>query len=524
MCFAAVRVAEKSQNSSKEPKERTSGAKAHVYSSGFIPGINPRPTARMCFFAALFAGLLLCVSPAARAEAGGAFAAGPSRSPIESPLPDRLPDKPSLPPEFSIRVDTLGFSAPGSFYLGQRVSLVSLDFLDEEHLLFTFRVPGLIRREPGESAESDERQIRAVVVALPAGNVVAEAQWSLHDHARYLWMLKDGHFLLRDRDNLQQGDATLELKPLLHFPGPLLWMEIDPTQQFLVTNSREPAAPAAKPQDVPSPASQPSDQSLSLHPNEQKSLVGGPESPGTPSTASADTVVDGQKPPGRADSGRADLGKTELVVRVLHRTTGQVMLVSRVNNTVHLPINADGYVERLRGKGTEWLLNLNLFTGGSTILGRVDSTCSPALDFISQRELLVTACASGGGRKLVAMATDGRRLWDDTNSARAVWPLVVMAPNGLRLAQETLAVTHPISPYTPLDREDVRGQLVRVFDAATGKITLEAPASPALDEGGNVAISPSGRRVAILNAGAIQIFELPPSPPLPDAATAKPDR
>jgi len=74
-----------------------------------------------------------------------------------------------------------------------------------------------MHREPEDRAWSDERQIRAVVLALPAGNVAAEALWTVHDRVRYLWMLKDGHFLLRDRDGLEQGDATLELKPLLLF-------------------------------------------------------------------------------------------------------------------------------------------------------------------------------------------------------------------------------------------------------------------------------------------------------------------
>jgi len=36
-----------------------------------------------------------------------------------------------------------------------------------------------------------------------------------------------------------------------------------------------------------------------------------------------------------------------------------------------------------------------------------------------------------------------------------------------------------------------------------------------------VAISPSGRRVAVLGAGAIQIFELPAPPPLPDLSVTK---
>ena len=63
------------------------------------------------------------------------------------------------------------------------------------------------------------------------------------------------------------------------------------------------------------------------------------------------------------------------------------------------------------------------------------------------------------------------------------------------------------------------GQMVRVFDAADGKVMLEAPLSPIFDGGGNVAISPSGRRVAILNAGAIQVFELTAPDQFPAAAT-----
>jgi hypothetical protein len=443
--------------------------------------------------------VFLCALPGAQAQDSVALVPDPSsvaqaperqsRKAKERPLPGRLPDKPSLPPAFSIPVGPLGFSTPGTLYLGARNSLASLDFLDENRLLFTFRVPGLMHREAEDTAQSDERQIRAVVLTLPEGKVEAEALWTVHDRVRYLWMLKDGRFLLRDRDGLAQGDASLVLKPLLQFPGPLLWLELDPTGQYLVTNSREPAASVAKAGEADGPPNHPSDQDPSL---------------GTPATASASMLVDGQKPD----------GETDLVVRILHRESGKVMLVSRTRSTVHLPINADGYLESLRGNGQLWLLNLNYFSGGSRILGRVESACSPTLDFVSQQEVLVTGCSSGGGRKLVAMATDGRRLWEDSTSPLAVWPLLVRSPDGSRLAQETLAVDHAVNAYSPIDWQDVKGQLVRVFDAADGKVVLEAPANPALDAGGNVAISPSGRRVAVLNAGAIQVFDLPAPPAL----------
>jgi len=348
--------------------------------------------------------------PQLRAQGSTSFSPTESHKGKERPLPDRLPDKPSLPLAFSIPVEPLGFSAPGPIYLGQRNSLVSLDFLDENRLLFTFRVPGLMHREEADSESGDARQIRAVVLALPAGNVTAEALWTVHDRVRYLWMLKDGHFLLRDREALKQGDATLELKPVLHFPGPLLWLEMDPSQQFLVTNSREPAAAQSKPGDVPSPAA-----------------------------AQADVTTD------------ADKGRTPP-------------------------------------------------------------------DFVSQQEVLVTACDSVGGHKLVAMTLDGHRLWEDLISPQAIWPMVVMAPDGSSLARETLTVNHAVNAYSPLDAEDIKGQLVRVFDAASGKIELETQASPPLDAGGNVAISPSGRRVAVLRAGAIEVFDLPAAAAPLDAA------
>jgi len=437
----------------------------------------------------------LCALSPAQAQSSLASAPEPSHAARPRLLPGRLPDKPSQPPAFTIAVGPLGFSPPGSFYLGQLTSLVSLDFLDEDRLLFTFRVPGLIHRDAQEreTGEQDERQIRAVVLKLPPGTVEAEALWTVHDRARYLWMLKDGHFLLRDRNNLESGDASLELKPYLRFPGPVSWLEMDPTQQFLVTNSREPAPAQQKPSEAPGQATHStSDQDLFL-------------GLGTQSTAAADQPAQEQKPSGPPD----------LAVRILRRDSGQVLLVSRTRAAVHLPINSDGYLESLRTRGKGWLLNLNYFSGGSAILGRVDSTCSPLFDFLSQREVLVTGCTALGEDKLVAMSTDGRPLWEAQSSETTVWPLVVRAPNGLRLARETLVVPYPVNARAPLDPEEIKGQLVDVLDAADGNLALETTASPALDAGGNVAISPSGRGVAVLNGGQIQVFELSPPPPLP---------
>ena len=454
--------------------------------------------------AAVALGLATAVAAAQHGSAPKSHAAPPVKPRF---LTNRFPEQPSLAPIASIPVVPLGFTAPSSNYLGTRNTFVSLDFLDEDRVLFTFRVPGLIHRDLKTGQESSERQIRAVILTLPQGTVQAEGLWTVHDRVRYLWPLKDGHFLLRDRRSLFQGDATLTLKPFLDFPGALLWVELDPAQQFLVTNSREPIAAAAK-SGVPADGSSSTGSISGQLSGPVASPVSSPVS--SPATASATVTTD-------QDDAAAEEGRPELVVRILRRESGEVMLVSRVRTAVHLPINSTGYVENLRSRGTEWVLNLSYFTGGTRMLGSVDTACDPDDEFLSQDEILITGCSPDGASKLVAMTTEGKTLWIAQAPSTEVWPHLTVAPNGSRLAWTTLDTSRLVSMFAPMDTEDVKEQSVTVFDAATGDIAFVSPLSPILDAGGNVAISPSGRRVALLNAGAIQIFDLPPPPAVPGA-------
>lgn len=423
---------------------------------------------------------LLLSGPCPAKAAGSGAEPYSSRSVKERLLPANYPTVPSFAPSYSIPVEPLGFSAPGPLYLGARNAMASLDFIDENHVLFTFRVPGLIHRsfKSGENPESDVRQIRGLAINISTGAVESEALWTVHDRARYLWMLKDGHFLLRDKENLNEGNDNLELKPLLRFPGRLLRIGLDPSQQYIVSNSLEPAELPARPGVV-----------------------------GSPATASATITTDEQE---------TDSTASNFVVRILRRESGKVMLVSRTRTLVRLPINSEGYLESLRGRGDDWVLNLNYFRGGSRILGKVDSVCMPNNEFVSEKLVLATGCDSNGNIKLMALTTGGRILWDDLNPETSVWPAYFASANGLRIIQETLSVTHGVGPYSPLSNDDIKGQLVRVLNSATGEIAFETPASPVLDIGGNAALSPSGRRVAVINAGAIQIFDLPPAPAIPN--------
>lgn len=424
--------------------------------------------------------------------AGKTAAPSKKKKQVEKPAERDLP-KPSL----TIPVTPLGFANPAAFYFGERFAMVSLNFLDEDNLLFTFRIPGLIAREPRPAGETTaaERHIRAVTLSLPSGKVTAEAMWVLHDYSRYLWMLQGKRFLLRDRNQVKMGDASLHLEPFLRFPGQVNSVQLDPGQRLLVTDTTE--APAGG-KGSDGSATGPS-----------------PSTVGEPPTASARVT-------GGAEVDSKDEDEQRLV-RILRMDTRQVVLFSHASGNVHLPVDGDGYYDALRSGDSRWLVAYEFFKGASTPIGLVDSVCDPSLDALSAGIVLASACLPNGARHLTAFARERAasgdkghaRLWDLTLPPTKVWPQWTTSADGMRFARATLDVSHPIGIYSPLDDSDVRGQSVQVYDLATGAVQLTVPLSPVLDGGGNFALSPSGRRLAILNDGAIQIYELGPVAALP---------
>jgi len=439
------------------------------------------------------------------------------------------PEKPSAPPDLTIPVEPLGFTAPALFYLGDRRAQVSLNFLDEDSILFTFRVPGLIVRDTpnrgsvdskdpaadfspyvGNGDRHDERQIHALVFSLPSGNVTSEALWKLHDYRPYLWMLKDKRFLLRDRNTIQMGNSTLQLDTFLRFPGWVNYLELDPDQRFLVADTTEPVLSASKGATSPHPLI---------------ASTGDPPVASNGTTRGLDQIF-----------GSETISTHENLLRILRMDDRGVALFSRVDGIKHLPLDHEGYYETLRGKGDLWLINYTDFHGGSTALGEVESICNPALDVLANGVVLASACSPGGWRRLTALTRNTEtdlnpdhgkgkhRLWDVVIPPTKVWPLLVSCPEGRRIARATLDVARPVGINSPLelDEDGIRGQTVQVFDLATGKLELSVPTSPILDGGGNFALSPSGQRLAILNAGAIQIFNLPRAPDLPGQSPSKP--
>jgi hypothetical protein len=394
---------------------------------------------RMMF--AFFAALL-CLSPPAQGE--------------------KKNNDPGPNPDLRIPVEPLGYIAPSSFYLTARLSSISLDFIDKDHLLFTFRLPGLMKRLPDEPPDDEDQTIRAVVVELPSGNVTAKTEWRMHDRSRYLWRLGEGRFLVRQRSSLFLTDPSLELRPYLDSETALESVQISPDRKLVVVESE------SKKQG-------------------QKTVASTIPTFGDPAPAA--------KP---------------VQIYILHADTRAVIAHAETLNAVDIPMMGEARLQAIPGNQNRWLIRYLPFRGEPRTLVEVESFCHPTEQPMSSNVTLIVTCPrSSNDHQIFAVDLDGKTLWQQRWESRYIWPTFQLTQDGSRFAYSSLQVNHPVGIMDPIDETNIVHQMVGVFDTQTGQLRLVKNATPMLSAGQNYALSPDGLRFAVLREGAIEIYDLP---------------
>lgn len=365
--------------------------------------------------------------------------------------------------DLRIPVVPLGYVAPNSFYLLSRLSSVSLDFVDKDHLLFTFRVPGLMQRLPECLPGDEDQTIRAVVLELPEGKVVQKTEWRMHDRSRYLWRLSDGRFLVRQRSTLFATDKSLQLEQYIHSDSPLESIQLSPDRKFAVIEAQ-----------------------------------GKKESRET--VASTMPTLGDAPPPSKP-----------VQLFILRTDTRALVARSETLNAVEIPMVGEGHLQSIPGKQSKWLVRYLPFEGEAQTIFELDSACRPSEEPISKDVALVMTCPrSGNDHVITAVNLDGKKLWEQRWESRYIWPTFQLAQDGSRFAYSSLQVSHPIGTMDPVDEANITHQMVGVFDTQTGQLRLVKNATPVLSAGQNYALSSDGTRFAILRDEAIEVFDLPP--------------
>ena len=186
-----------------------------------------------------------------------------------------------------------------------------------------------------------------------------------------------------------------------------------------------------------------------------------------------------------------------------------------------LPLMGDGLLDLLEGRTQgSWVMRDVPFEGKPQTVAEVRSSCQPSARPLSASVVLMVGCyGDGDDRQVIAVSTKDGELWRDRWQNRFVWGWFDSAANGSRFLYESLQVNRQISTFDALYPEDVQAQMAGVYDTESGKLVLVRDASPVLTAGQNVALSPDGKRFAILRNGVIEVYDLPPvSAPAPKKA------
>jgi hypothetical protein len=383
---------------------------------------------------------------------------------------------PAMTPVARIAVAPLGFLPPSPAYLQMRLAWSSLNFIDKDHLLFTFHENRLLHRTPDDTRDDADQMIRADVLDIASGKMQKTAEWRMHDRGRYIWGLRDGQFLVREKNTLYLTNSSLILKPYLGFDTDLQGVEVSPGRTLLML--------------------------------EIKRVIPATEGNGA---GLAPTLLDG--------GGTKPIEKTRTEMVLLHPGDRNVLAKAMMRIPKSVPLMEDGVVETLSGDNQkQWVLQKQTVNKVAVKMGRVVSDCAPQVQALSSDVILAVGCPPNGanGNTVTAMKGRGDVLWQDRWGSRYIWPVFEYAENGSRFAYESLEANRDIGEMDSFGDADIVAQPVGVFDTDTGKLVLVENADPILSEGQNFALSADGRRFAILRNGAIEVYGLPP------VSTAKP--
>jgi VWFA-related protein len=342
---------------------------------------------------------------------------------------------------------------------------VSVHFLDNNHLLLTFKAQRKLMLRPQECPPNRPcRLSHAVILDLASLNVVEETDWYLHDFRPYLWPLSPGHILMRKSNSLYELDSDLHEKLLKDFSDDLLWANITADGKQIIAETALEGFSGAK--------------------TEEKQQ--------TESSQPARVKIDFLNPSSLAVERSLQAAK---VVELDATSTGYADLIHNVRDNVSLVRFGPSPTQRQR-------------------VARVKSPCEPDLLFPTNNTVLIGRCSSDSRDYNVSVFTvTGHPLWREKWPQLNYFPSLTRSEDGSRFAIGTVTASRGVNPpRANVESEsgwpDVE-QDIRVFETASGKLILAARVKSVVLKNPNYALASDGSRFALLDGQALRIYNLP---------------
>ncbi len=381
-------------------------------------------------------------------------------------------------PWVQLKLGDLGIPAISASFLQAGASMLTVNLLDDTHLLVTYGERGLVPRVEGDPESHEDRMVGAAIVELPTGKVLARTDWHMHDHGRYLWSLGRGRFLVR------MGDRLYTMAPLANLGG------AEPLQRSTL------GGPRAQPTAVLVSAdgglvTLETEREL---PKVQRTVVFGDEAKGT--SPNKVTLIEFYRVSGDGSAG-SPLELTE---------AGRVAS----DRPFLLPVDADGYLWAEQTEPGRWAVTFDGFGGKTVDVGKIDSSCDPRLEMVSPAEFVALTCQGADDKlKLASYGLDGKETWEEGVSETGP-PTLAYAPAAGRFAYSRMwegangPASDPTLPPTTTHQE------LRVYQNASGDLLLKVACDPIFKTGENFDLSADGMEVAVVRGAAIAVYKLPP--------------
>jgi len=371
-------------------------------------------------------------------------------------------------PMLRIPLAPMGFQTLSSSFLLAGSSMLTVDFVDKDHLLVTFDVRRLMPRVVDDPPTDDDRVVSVLLVELPSGKVLARTEWRMHDRAQYLWNLGHGRFLLRVRDHLTMiapreavlpGDAFREAPflSLERLGRRILAVQVSADDDLLTVETTQLSSAQLADPDQPDPA---------------------------PVQLNFYRLHD-------TDASKGVLGAV---------SAGAI----RTRVAVGLPITASGFLDVVEGGRDQWLFNFDTHDGKVMELAEWDTSCFPRPTLVGHGEFVAFGCRGGQDRNdLAGFNLKGEQMWQQNFSDSHLDPNFAFAPVAGRFALERTVVDSTANSNL-LAPSQINAEEVRVFQTYNGRLLFRTECTPAEPAGQNFALSPDGMQIAVVRETAVR--------------------
>jgi hypothetical protein len=393
------------------------------------------------------------------------------------------------PPAIRIPLDSLGFQPQATQFLTAGSSMLTVDYVDDRHLLFTFGVHRLMARIANDPPDDQDRTVEAVLVEVPSGNVLARTDWRLHDNGQYLWNMGHGRFMLRTHDSLTTFAPMANLASGQPFRQRDFLTMVSERRMGVVLLSPESDLMIVESVERMPPVPDPPASLFGPSPKPAPAILGRPGDPDPVALGFYRLAM-----PGKGDEVKATLAG---VAHASHFGEVAAMGVG------HIAVVDEGR--------QQWGFDFRPYNGKAKELAPFASTCDPTPRLVSNSEFVAFGCHGGNSPTILGgFNLNGEEMWEQNLSGDYVATFMSFAPESGRFALGRVLGQTATDDIQPVSGAGFNGQSIVVIQMESGKQILHVDCTPIVRAGQNFALSPNGMGLAVIRNDAIEVYNLPP--------------